>query len=254
MFYVQQTALHDWKRSVLVHQIDSGLHNRKGKAHNNFEISLPKAQSELAKEMLKNPYNLGFLNLSEEFSERDLEKSILANIKNFLLELGVGFSFCGQKYRVKVGEKDFYLDLLFYHTRLHCYFVIELKVIEFQPEHAGKLEFYITVIDEQIKLPEDNPTIGLLLCKTADQVIVEYSLKTKNKPMGVAEYKHAIPKEWKDQLPNEKLLKQEMERQIVVSQKPYETKIDRIKEIVKKINLDPADQEKDNNIIKKNIY
>jgi predicted nuclease of restriction endonuclease-like (RecB) superfamily len=251
LFYVQQTALHNWKRTVLIHQVDSALYHRKGKAQNNFEITLPQPQSELAVELLKNPYNIGFLNLSEEVSERDLENAILANIKKFLLELGVGFSFYGQQFHLKVGDKDFYIDLIFYHTRLHCYFVIELKVTEFEPEHAGKLEFYITAVDEQIKLQEDNPTIGLLLCKTADKVIVEYSLKTKSKPMGVAEYKHAIPKKWKNELPDEKLLKQELEKEIIIPQKPVDEKIDRLKEIVKKMNVDPADLEKDDDLIKK---
>ena len=251
LFYVQQTALHNWKRTVLIYQIESALYYRKGKAQNNFEITLPKTQSELATELLKNPYNLGFLSLSEEVSERDLENAILANIKKFLLELGVGFSFYGQQFHVKIGDKDFYIDLIFYHTRLHCYFVIELKVTEFEPEHAGKLEFYITAIDEQIKLPEDNPTIGLLLCKTADKIIVEYSLKTKSKPMGVAEYKHAIPKEWKNELPDEEILKQELEKEITIPQKPLDEKIDRLKEIVKKMNADPADLEKDNDLVKK---
>jgi predicted nuclease of restriction endonuclease-like (RecB) superfamily len=216
LYYLQQTAKNDWKRSVLVHQMELALYQRKGKAQHNFEITLPKAQSELAVELLKNPYNLGFLHLSEEVNERDLENAILANIKKFLLELGVGFSFYGQQFHLKVSDRDFYIDLIFYHTRLHCYFVIELKVTDFDPEYVGKLAFYITAIDEQIKLPEDNPTIGLLLCKTADKVIVEYSLKTKNKPMGVAEYKHAIPSEWKNELPDETLLKQELEKEVII--------------------------------------
>jgi predicted nuclease of restriction endonuclease-like (RecB) superfamily len=251
LFYVQQTALHSWKRTVLIHQIESALFHRKGKAYSNFEITLPKVQSELAAELLKNPYNIGFLNLSEEVSERDLENAILANLKKFLLELGVGFSFYGQQFYIKVGTKDFYIDLIFYHTRLHCYFVIELKVTEFEPEHAGKLEFYITAVDEQIKLPEDNPTIGLLLCKTADKVIVEYTLKTKTKPMGVAEYNHVIPKEWRNELPDEKILKHELEKEIIIPQKPFNEKINKLKEIVARIKTDPADLEKNNDLVKK---
>jgi predicted nuclease of restriction endonuclease-like (RecB) superfamily len=253
LYYIQQTALHNWKRSVLVYHIEEGLYYRKGKALTNFETALPKIQSEYASELMKNPYNLGFLNLSEEVTERELENAILANIKKFLLELGVGFSFYGQQFHLKVGKKDYYIDLIFYHTKLHCYFVIELKVSEFEPEHAGKLEFYITAVDKQIKLPEDNPTIGLLLCKTADKVIVEYTLKTKTKPMGVAEYKHAIPKEWKDQLPDEKVLKEELEKEIIIPAKPVDEKIDRFKEIIKKFNTVPADLKKNNDIVSK-IY
>lgn len=251
LFYVQQTALHNWKRTVLIHQIESGLFHRKGKAYNNFEITLPNGQSELASELLKNPYNIGFLDLSEEVSERDLENAILANIKKFLLELGVGFSFYGQQFHIKVGTKDYYIDLIFYHTRLHCYFVIELKVTEFEPEHAGKLEFYITAIDEQIKLPEDYPTIGLLLCKTADKVIVEYTLKTTTKPLGVAEYKHVIPKEWRNKLPDEKSLINELEKEFIIPQKPFNEKITRLKEIVQRIKTDPADLEKNHDLVKK---
>lgn len=251
LFYVQQTALHNWKRTVLIYQIESGLFQRKGKAYNNFEITLPKVQSELATELLKNPYNIGFLNLTEEANERDLENAILANLKKFLMEMGVGFSFYGQQFHIKVGEKDYYIDLIFYHTRLHCYFVIELKVTEFEPEHAGKLEFYITAVDEQIKLPEDSPTIGLLLCKTADKIIVEYTLKTKTKPMGVAEYKHVIPKELRDELPDEEILKQELEKEIIIPQKPINEKINKLKEIVQRIKTDPADLEKNNDLVKK---
>ena len=211
LFYIQQTAVNNWSRNVLIHQIESGLYKRKGKAQNNFELTLPKHQSDLAREVLKNPYNLDFLSLGPESSERELEQALIANIKNFLLELGTGFSYLGQQYYLKVGEKDYYIDLLFYHTRLHCYVVVELKVTEFMPEFAGKLEFYLTAIDEQLKTEIDAPTIGLLLCKSVDKVVVEYSLRNKLKPMGVATYKHALPKEFKNALPSEEQLKEQLE-------------------------------------------
>jgi predicted nuclease of restriction endonuclease-like (RecB) superfamily len=248
LFYVLQTVAHNWKRSVLIHWIDNGMFHRKGKSLNNFPLTLPQPQSELANELIKNPLYLEFLNLNEEATERDLENAILANIKKFLLELGAGFAFCGQQYHMQVGENDYYIDLLFYHTRLHCYFVVELKVVEFEPEQAGKLEFYITAIDEQLKQAGDNPTIGLLLCKFADKVIVEYSLKTKGKPIGVTEYKHAIPKEWENKLPDVEALKNELEKEIIIPPKPVDEKLGRLKEIVARINVAPADVQKNREI------
>jgi predicted nuclease of restriction endonuclease-like (RecB) superfamily len=199
-FYVQQTAQYNWKRTVLVQHLESQLYQRKGRSQHNFALTLPKAQSELAGELLKSPYSLGFLDLTELASERDLETAILSNIIRFLKELGPSFAFIDRQYHMQVGEKDYYLDLLFYHTKLHCYLVIELKVTEFIPEFAGKLEFYINAIDDQLRAPEDNPTIGLLLCKTADEVTVKYSLRSKTKPIGVSTYRHTIPKEWKDEI------------------------------------------------------
>lgn len=251
LFYIQQTCTHNWKRTVLIYNIESGDYYRKGKAQTNFNIVLPKPQSELASEILKNPYNVGYLGLTEEVSERDLENAILAHIKKFLKELGPWFSFCGQQVHLQVSDKDYYIDLLFYHTRLHCYVVVELKVTEFEPEFAGKLEFYITAVDEQMKIPGDNPTIGLLLCKTADKVIVEYSLRTKTKPMGVAEYKHAIPNEWKNELPDVKLLEEELQKEIIIPQKPVDEKISKLKDIVQRLKVEPADLEKDNNVVTK---
>jgi len=251
LFYIRQTASYNWKRTVLIHHIESNLYHRKGKAHNNFEFALPKPQSELAIELLKNPYSLEFLNLSEEASERDMENGILANIKKFLLELGSGFSFYGQQFHIQVSDKDYYIDLIFYHTRLHCYFVVELKVTEFEAEHMGKLDFYITAIDEQIKMPEDKPTIGLLLCKTVDKVIAEYSLKSKTKPMGIAEYKHKIPDEWKEELPTEELLRNELAKEITIHSKPIDEKMDKLKHLIRKLNTEEAQLERTDELIEK---
>lgn len=245
LFYVQQTAANSWSRAVLIHQIESDLYHRKGKALNNFELALPKPQSDLARELLKNPYNLDFLSLGPESNERDLENALIANIKKFLLELGTGFSYIGQQYHLKVGENDYYLDLLFYHTKLHCYVVVELKVTEFTPEFAGKLEFYLNAVDEQLKTQLDNPSIGLLLCKSFDKVVVEYSLRNKTKPMGVAEYKHALPKELEAQLPSIEELKEQLAVEVSIPTSPLQEKITRLKELIQKSGKEELQRERD---------
>jgi predicted nuclease of restriction endonuclease-like (RecB) superfamily len=236
LFYVQETAIYNWSRAVLMYHLESELYQQKGKSHNNFQMRLPQPQSDLANELIKNKYNLDFLGLSEEATERDMEISILANIKKFMLALGSGFAFIGQQYHLRIGEKDYYLDLLFYHVRLHCYFVIELKVTEFIPAHAGKLEFYITALDELVKMPEDHPTIGLLLCKTVDKITAEYSLKSKTKAMGLSEYRHSLPDELKNDLPYLEALKEELQKEIKITPKPVDVKLDKIKGVVKKLN------------------
>jgi len=204
LFYVNKTIENGWSRSVLVHQIESKLYQRSGKAISNFENTLPKAQSDLANELIKDPYNFDFLSLSENFKEKELESGLLEHITSFLLELGSGFAFVGKQKNLKVGERDFYIDLLFYHIRMHCYVVVELKTVDFEPEFAGKLNFYIKAVDEQIKTKEDKPTIGIFLCKSKDKVVVEYSLSDINKPMGISQYQltHMLPEELKESLPS----------------------------------------------------
>jgi len=203
LFYVNKTIENGWSRSVLVHQIESDLYTRSGKAISNFEVTLPKEQSDLAHELIKDPYNFDFLTLSENFKEKELESGLLEHITSFLLELGSGFAFVGKQKNLKVGQKDFFIDLLFYHIRMHCYVVVELKTVDFEPEFAGKLNFYIKAIDEQIKTKEDKPTIGILLCKSKDKVVVEYSLSDIHKPMGISQYQltHIVPEELKGSLP-----------------------------------------------------
>jgi len=203
-YYVQHTLAHGWSRNVLVHQIESGLFQREGQAQHNFQHSLPKAQSDLAAQTLKDPYIFDFLTLSKQHSERELEQSLVENITQFLLELGAGFAYLGKQYPIQVCERDFYIDLLFYHTRLHCYIVVELKVGEFEPEHSGKLNFYIKTVDEQLCKTGDAPTIGLLLCKSKDKIVAEYALSDIQKPMGISEYRltHTLPDELKDSLPS----------------------------------------------------
>jgi predicted nuclease of restriction endonuclease-like (RecB) superfamily len=204
LYYIQQTCNNNWSRSVLVHQVESNLYKRKGKALTNFESTLPKVQSDLANELLKNPYQFDFLSLGEEASERELENALANHLTKFLLELGAGFAYLGRQYPLKVEDNDFFIDLLFYHTQLHCHVVVELKIDEFKPEYAGKLNFYLNAVDAQLKHVKDEPTIGLLLCKKAGKLIVEYSLKNISKPIGVSEYQlvEALPKKLKGNLPS----------------------------------------------------
>lgn len=195
-----------------MHQIESGLYNRQGKAITNFGETLPTNQSELAKESLKDPYKFDFLNLQEKALEKDIEQQLVKHITSFLLELGAGFSFVGRQYLVKVDNQDFYIDLLFYHIKLKCYVVIELKAIEFKAEFAGKLNLYLSAIDDSLKTESDNPTIGLLLCKSKSDIIAEYALRGMTQPIGVAEYElsKAIPEGLKPSLPTIEEIEKEL--------------------------------------------
>jgi predicted nuclease of restriction endonuclease-like (RecB) superfamily len=187
-FYIHQAIAHGWSRSVLVHQIESGLYGRQGQALNNFDRVLPSAQSDLARQALKDPYIFDFLSLGDEARERDLERGLIQQVRRFLLELGAGFALVGTQYSLEVDGQEFFLDLLFYHLRLRCYVVVELKVAEFQPEHAGKMSFYLTAVDNLLRHPDDQPTIGLILCKTKSRLVAEYTLQGQQKPIGVASY------------------------------------------------------------------
>jgi predicted nuclease of restriction endonuclease-like (RecB) superfamily len=203
LYYLQKTIENNWSRSVLTHQIESGLFKREGKAITNFSQTLPVPQSDLAIQIIKDPYTFDFLTLTENYNERDLEQNLVQHITKFLLELGTGFAYMGKQIPIQVGNRDFFLDLLFYHTRLHAHVVIELKTVEFEPEHAGKLNFYIKAVDEQLRKEGDNPTIGILLCKNKDKLVAEYALSDIHKPMGVSEYQltQALPDEFKSSLP-----------------------------------------------------
>ena len=204
LYYVNKTIEHNWSRNVLTHQIESGLYLREGKAVTNFAKTLPAPQSDLAQQLIKDPYNFDFLTLTEDYNERELEKALTDHITKFLLELGAGFAYVGRQKGVQVGDREFFLDLLFYHTRLHCYVVIELKTDEFEPEYAGKLNFYLKAVDEQLSGERDEPTIGILLCKSRDKVVVEYALSDIHKPMGVSQYQltRALPDDLKPSLPS----------------------------------------------------
>jgi predicted nuclease of restriction endonuclease-like (RecB) superfamily len=213
LFYVQKTIENSWSRAVLRHQIESQLYERKGKALTNFSNTLPKPQSDLANELTKDPYQFDFLTLRERYNERELEDGLMEHITKFLMELGQGFAFVGRQHKLSVGGKDFYIDLLFYHVKLYCYVVVELKVVDFEPEFAGKLNFYISAVDGEIRGERDNPTIGILICKSKNKTIVEYALKDINKPIGVSEYRlsDVLPKELKSSLPSIKEIEEELE-------------------------------------------
>jgi predicted nuclease of restriction endonuclease-like (RecB) superfamily len=203
LFYVAHTVEYGWSRAVLTHQIESGLFERSGKAITNFKDTLLAPQSDLANQLIKDPYNFDFLTLTKDYNERELEKNLIEHITKFLIELGAGFAYVGKQIELHVGERDFYVDLLFYHIKLHSYVVIELKTVDFEPEHAGKLNFYIKAVDKQLRTEGDNPTIGILLCKSKDKVVAEYALSDIHKPMGVSEYEltKSLPTKFRSSLP-----------------------------------------------------
>ncbi len=214
IFYVKKTIENGYSRAVLVHQIESDLYNRSKKAINNFDKNLPEIQSDLAKEQLKDPYCFDFLSLSEKYNEKELEDALIDNLKDFLLELGNGFAYVGRQYRIEVAGDEFFVDLLFYHIKLKSYVVIELKTTKFKPEYAGQLNFYITAVDRQIKEESDNPTIGILICKSKNNTIVEYALNNINSPMGISEYtiSNQIPNELRDILPSSEEIENELKK------------------------------------------
>jgi len=212
LFYVQKTIQNNWSRAVLTHHIEGGLYRREGKAVSNFSTTLPEPQSDLAQQILKDPYNFDFLTLREKYNENELENALINHVSKFLMELGAGFSYMGKQYKIEVGGDEFFIDLLFYHVKLHCYVVIELKAVKFKPEYAGKLNFYISAVDGILKSDQDNATIGILICKSKNDTVVEYALKDVHKPIGVSEYtitKH-LPDEFRSSLPSIEELEAEL--------------------------------------------
>ncbi|MEO6831150.1 MAG: PDDEXK nuclease domain-containing protein [Chitinophagaceae bacterium] len=203
IWYAQQCIENQWSRDALANQIKNKLYDRQGKAISNFSNTLPEAFSALAQQALKDPYIFDFLSLDTDYREKDIENQLIQHVSKFLLELGKGFAFVGQQFHLKLAENDYYLDLLFYHTRLKCYVVIELKNTKFQPEYTGKLNFYLSAVDSLVKMPDDNPTIGLLLCKEKNTIEAEFALRDINKPIGVSEYLIAenLPENLKSSLP-----------------------------------------------------
>ena len=204
IFYIQNTIEHGWSRNVLAMQIANNLYEREGKALTNFKDTLPSPTSDLAQQLFKNEYNFEFLNLSKDVHEKVIERSLIEHIRDFLLELGSGFAFLGSQHKVTLAGEDFYIDLLMYHVKLRAYVVIELKAGKFKPEYVGKLSFYLTAIDKEVKLPDDNPTIGLLLCQSSNKLMVEYCLSDIRKPVGISEYRtitETLPKELETILP-----------------------------------------------------
>lgn len=212
-WYALKAIEHNWSRNVMVMQIETRLIERQGKAITNFELRLPKPQSDLAIESLKDPYRFDFLTLTDQAQEREIENALVKHVTAFLLELGAGFAFVGQQVHLEVGGDDFFIDLLFYHLKLRCYIVIELKTGDFKPEHLGQLSFYLTAVDKQIKSEHDTATIGLLLCKNRNKVVAEYALGDKRQPMGIAEYKllESLPTHLQTQLPSIEDIERELQ-------------------------------------------
>ncbi|MBN2528321.1 MAG: DUF1016 family protein [Deltaproteobacteria bacterium] len=210
--YAERVKMHSWSRNVLTIHIEQRTVEREGKAITNFETRLPAEQSDLAKESLKDPYLFDFLTIDADASEKEIENALVAHMTKFLLELGAGFAYVGKQVHLEVGDRDFYIDLLFYHLKLHAYVVIELKTGEFKPEHTGQLSFYLTAVDKQLKTENDTQTIGLLLCKSKNRIIAEYALSDSTKPIGVAEYQltQSLPEEFESALPSIEQIEKEL--------------------------------------------
>lgn len=216
LWYAQQTITNGWSRDVLTSMIKNRTHERQGAAVTNFADRLPSPQSEMARQLLKDPYVFDFLTLEEPFHERELEVGLVGHVEKFLLELGQGFAFVGRQYPLKVSDDDFYLDLLFYHLKLRCFVVIELKKGKFKPEYAGKVNFYCSVVDDLLRHESDQPTIGLILCQTTDRVLAEYALRDVHKPIGVADYEftRALPQELASSLPSIEEIEAELQSEL----------------------------------------
>lgn len=237
-FYLKKAIENGWSRNVMVLQIESQLHLRQGQAITNFDETLTKPISDLARETLKNPYLFDFLGIGEEMQERELEKALIQHIKKFMLELGRGFAYVGNQFNLQVEKDDFFLDLLFYNYHLHCFIIFELKVGEFKPEYAGKLNFYINTVNEQIKGKEESPTIGVLLCKTPNKTVVQYALKGMGTPIGVTEYElsNSLPLQLRSELPSIEELEATIEQEaheIREKLSPQEERLSKMKEKVK---------------------
>lgn len=213
IWYTQQTIANGWSRNVLILQIESGLYRRQGKAISNFEVALPKPQSDLAQQLLKDPYNFDFLTLDKDARERDIERGLLDHLRQFLLELGSGFAFVGSQVPLEVGGEDYHLDLLFYHLKLRSFIVVELKVGTFRPDYVGKMNFYLSAVDDLLRHPSDQPSIGLILCRSKEGIVVEYALRDIGKPMGIAEFRltESLPESLKSTLPSIEELESELD-------------------------------------------
>ncbi len=218
IWYMAQTLADGWSRSVLQVMIKSEAHARQGQAVSNFHRLLPSPQSDLVQQTLKDPYIFDFLTLQEPFHERELETNLLHQVERFLLELGQGFAFVGRQYALAVGDRDFIIELLFYHLKLRCFVVIDLKVGEFKPEHAGQMNFYLSVVDDKVRHAADAPSIGLVLCQDRNQIVAEYALRGVEKPIGVFEYEitRLLPSNLKSALPTV----EEIEAELADSTKP----------------------------------
>lgn len=214
LWYANQALHHGWSRNIMVHHIEGKLYERKGKALTNFQSTLPAPQSDLAEASMKDPYILDFLSLCEKTREKELEDSLVEHMSEFLLELGVGFAYVGRQAKLSIGEEDFYLDLLMYHTKLHAYVAIELKTGKFKAEYVGKMNVYLSGLDDSHKMQKDSPSIGIIICKTRDKVVAEYALRDISKPIGISEYQlgKVLPDEFQSKLPSIEEIEKELKK------------------------------------------
>ena len=244
LFYIMETALNGWSRDVMVHQIESGLYTRKGKIISNFKQTIEPDQSELVQQVFKDPYKFDFIYLGNEAKERDIEDALTNQLTKFLLELGQYFSFMGRQYKMMLGDKEYFYDLLFYHTRLKRYVVIELKIDEFKPEYKGKMEFYLTLADEQLKAEGDEPSIGLILCKTKDGLVAEYTLRDSTKPIGIAEYKISenLPENIQSEMPSIAEIEAEIEKEYEELKSPSQKRFEELKKKLAQLQNDELKQ------------
>ena len=214
LWYANKTIENGWSREVLETWIDSNLYSRQGKAITNFKTTMPKAQSDLANEMLKDPYHFDFLPMREDADERAIENGLVAHMQKFLTELGIGFAFIGRQYKIEVDGEDFLIDLLFYHYKLRRFIIVELKNTTFKPEYAGKMAFYLAAVNATLKHPDDEPAIGMILCRKGKRLVIEYALSETKKSIGVATYKtkvvESLPKDLKDNLPSVEQIEAEL--------------------------------------------
>jgi predicted nuclease of restriction endonuclease-like (RecB) superfamily len=224
LWYAAKTLEHGWSRAILDHQIDSDLYRRQGKAATNFARTLPPPQSDLAEQTLKNPYNFDFLTLAADAHERELQRGLMAHIRQFLLELGAGFAFVGENVPLEVGGDDFFLDLLFYHLKLRAFIVVDLKVQPFKPAFAGQMNFYLSAVDDLLRHPDDKPSIGLILCKTSNQTVAEYALRDIAKPVGISSYVtrlvESLPADLQSSLPTVAELEAELQAAPIAEPQP----------------------------------
>ena len=239
-FYAQKAVQNGWTRDMLVNQIESGLFTRQGAITNNFGLTLPSYESELALQLFKDPYHLDFVMLGQEAKERDLEDALMNHITKLLLELGDGFAFMGRQKRFEAGEKEFFIDLLFYHTKLRRYVIIDLKIGDFEPEFISKMNLYLGLADDTLRGKFDEPSIGLILCKTKNKIVAEYALRDTNKPIGIAEYKIGaiLPEDIKGELPSIEEIEQKLDKELQEHQNPIDARLKAIKEKLKGIETD----------------
>ena len=251
LFYIQKCIENGWSRNILSEQIASNLYERQGKAITNFKHTLPQVQSDLVQQTLKSPYVFDFISLSEEIKERELEKGLIQHLKKFMLELGKGFAYVGNQKNLVVEGDDFFLDLLFYNYHLRCFVVFELKVGDFEPEFAGKLNFYVNTVNEQMKGADHEPTIGVLLCKTPNETVVKYSLKGIGSPIGVADYElaRALPKQLKGEIPTVEEFEAEIEKEYEELKSPSQKRFDILKEKLSQLKGEGIKQTATNQIL-----